>query len=172
MAAPIPFLHRTVYNSTYLNYKNQNLNIKREMFTTSLWSLELENKYNFFFFNERNSCVNSWQEAAGVKCENKYCMYLHHAGLYMIYNEGGSEIRPWTNQYLYRDTGNFQNLFRTMLWSYSEPLNFVPNPALFSCIFLFISIYTQLESFYYIISRRGAIQQMLISCPQNFKAQS
>ena len=84
-------------------------------------------------------------------------------------NEGGREIRPWTNQYIFRCTGSLQNLSEP-LRSYSEPLNFVPNPATVnSCIcYLFYQFILSLNSLTNLY-RRGLIQEMLICCPQNFK---
>ena len=63
-------------------------------------------------------------------------------------------------------------IYSEPLWSYSEPFNFVPNPALFCQPLYFCYLIYQftlgLNNFTK-LSRRCAIQETLISCPQTNK---
>ena len=87
---------------------------------------------------------------------------------YNAYSEGGREIRPCTMHHA-PITGSLRFLFRTTR-IFSESLNLVPNPAIFSqhFFYLFYQFILSLNNFTK-LSHRDAIQEMLISCPQNFK---
>ena len=39
----------------------------------------------------------------------------------VMQEEGGREIRPWTNQYIFRNTVSLQNLFRTTQILFGTP---------------------------------------------------